>query len=79
MADREPEQRASRRLGGWVVAGAWALTLVLAWWGAGGYLGIVVEGNDRSLIPTIARELGEAIDEAGLHRNRTQEPRDVQL
>jgi predicted aldo/keto reductase-like oxidoreductase len=36
--------------GVWVAA-AWAVTIALAWYGYGSYLGFVAEGNDRSLIP----------------------------
>ena len=39
------------RPAGWLLSAAWAATLGLAWLGYGGYLGILVEGNDPSLIP----------------------------
>jgi predicted aldo/keto reductase-like oxidoreductase len=43
--------RSPRRLSGWILAAAWAIAIALAWLGYGSYLGILVEGNDRSLIP----------------------------
>jgi predicted aldo/keto reductase-like oxidoreductase len=47
----ESRARPARRPPGWLLAAAWAVTILLAWLGYGGFLGILVEGNDRSLIP----------------------------
>ena len=41
----------SRTVSGRWVALAWAATILFSWWGIGSYLGILAEGNDRSLIP----------------------------
>ena len=41
----------SRSVSGRWVALAWAATILFSWWGIGSYLGILAEGNDRSLIP----------------------------
>ncbi|MEE9279132.1 MAG: aldo/keto reductase [Myxococcota bacterium] len=46
----DSQGRDSRRVPAWLVAVAWGLTVSLAWLGYGKYLGVLVEGNDRSLI-----------------------------
>ena len=48
----DSSERNSRGLSGWWVVAAWVATIFLVWLRYGAWLGIRVEGNDPTLIPT---------------------------
>jgi len=48
----DSSERNSRGLSGWWVIAAWVVTIFLVWLRYGAWLGIRVEGNDPTLIPT---------------------------
>ena len=41
------------KVAGWIVAATWAATIVVFYFGLGGWLGQAVEGQDRSLLSPV--------------------------